>query len=74
MARHSTLLTPCLNADGPAPAASSSAPVLGSDQTTTRQPGCLYPLIRGTFNDLTGHVVFFSPHLAMVATSRPVKS
>ena len=50
------------------PAASSSAPVLGSDQTATRQPGCLYPLIRFTFNNLTGHVVFFSPRLAMVAT------
>jgi len=32
MARHPTLLTPCLNADGPAPAASSSAPVLGAGQ------------------------------------------
>ena len=32
MAQHPTLLTPCLNADGPAPAASSSAPVLGAGQ------------------------------------------
>src|SRR5712675_847943 len=29
------------------PAASSSAPVLGSDQTATRQRGCLCPLNRG---------------------------
>ena len=35
MARHPTLLTPCLNADGPAPAASSSAPVLGAGQGTS---------------------------------------
>jgi hypothetical protein len=32
MARHPTLLTPCLNADGPAPAGSTSAPVLGAGQ------------------------------------------
>jgi hypothetical protein len=32
MARHPTLLTPCLIADGPAPAATSSAPVLGAGQ------------------------------------------
>ena len=32
----------------PAAAASSSAPVLGSDQTATRQPGCLCPLISAT--------------------------
>ena len=50
MARDPTLLTPCLNADGPAPAATSSAPVRESDQTATRQPGCLCPLIRGTFS------------------------
>ncbi len=30
------------------PAASSSAPVLGRDQTVTRQHGCLRPLNRGT--------------------------
>ena len=35
MAQHPTLLTPCLNADGPAPAASSSAPVLGAGQGTS---------------------------------------
>ena len=50
MARDPTLLTPCLNADGPAPAATSSAPVRESDQTATRQPGCLCPLVRGTFS------------------------
>src|SRR5258706_16011337 len=32
------------------PAASSSAPVLGSDQTATRQRGCLCPLNRGNLS------------------------
>jgi hypothetical protein len=45
------------------PAASSSAPVLGSDQTAARQPGCLCPLIRGTFKAIE----FIAAKLQLVA-------